>query len=356
MISIIHDFDLRPRNTFRISARAESWIEFTGRDDLPAVARYMAESGKPAYVIGEGSDLLFTAPEIEGTIAHSAILSLDVTPLGGGKVRVVAGSGIKMDTLVRHTAQSRLWGMENLALIPGETGASAVQNVGAYGVEASDLIESVDAFDIIAGRYVTISREDCAFAYRHSLFKTPEAKGRYIIASVTFILSSEAAPKLSYGNLAEHLEGISNPAPMDIVEAVSTIRRAKLPDPEDVGSAGSYFTNPQVSPDLFERIKASAEELLAPGERVPHFILPDGRVKIPAAWLIDRAGLKGLRIGGAGLWPAQPLVIANLSGKASAEDVMAVERQVVETVKERFGVTLTPEVEKIPPTLQSLIT
>lgn len=350
MITILHDFDLRARNTFRIPARTACWIEFTHRDDIPAVAARMAEAGKHAYVIGEGSDLLFTRPEIDAVIVHSAILSMDVTPLGDGRVRIVAGSGIRMDDLVVRTAQSGLWGMENLSLIPGEVGASAVQNVGAYGVEAADIIECLDAYDVIDRRFVTLTAADCGFAYRHSVFKTPEAKGRYIIASVTFILSSRPAPKLGYGNLAGHLEGVKELTPMAVREAVSEIRRMKLPDPEETGSAGSYFTNPQVTADDFERVVAVAGEFLAPGETVPHFILPDGRVKIPAAWLIDRAGLKGLRVGGAGLWPSQPLVIANLSGSATAADVMAVEQRVVTAVKDRFGIILTPEVEKIPPT------
>lgn len=351
MIIRVADFDLRPHNTFRLPCRADRWIEFTSREDIPAVAAESAAG--QSIIIGAGSDLLFTQPEYHGTVIHSAILTIDMEPLGDRKVRVTAGSGVTMDDLILRTCQAGLWGLENLSGIPGEVGASAVQNVGAYGCEAGELIESVELFDRREHRFVTFDKADCRFAYRDSIFKRPEAKGRYIIASVTYILSSAPAPRLSYGNLASHFTDPATVTPMEIRETVMAVRNSKLPDPSVTGSAGSYFTNPIVTQDQFEDVCARARTLLNAGIEVPSFLLPDGRVKIPAAWLIDKAGLKGVTEGGAGTWPRQPLVIANMSGNCSAADILALERRIVDTVEKTFGVRLGLEVEKIPmPVLQ----
>lgn len=348
MIVRATDFDLRSRNTFGLPCIAAQWVEYSSREDIPAVAA-MLDGDVPHLLLGGGSNILFTSPVYPGIVAHSNILTLDAEVLGGGRVRVTAGSGITMDSLVERTCSSGLWGMENLSLIPGEVGASAVQNVGAYGCEAADLIEKVEAFDTVAHRFVTFTAAECDFAYRHSMFKTAESKGRYIIAAVSFILSSKPSPRLDYGNLAAAFADGRDITPMAVREEVITTRNAKLPDPAVTGSAGSYFTNPQVPLAVFEVVKAKAETMFGPEVKVPHFILPDGRVKIPAAWLIDRAGLKGAVEGGAGLWPTQPLVIANLSGNCTAADVIALEQRVVSTVQATFGVHLVPEVEKAPP-------
>lgn len=347
MIIQATDFDLRSRNTFGLPCIAAQWVEYSSRDDIPAVA-VMLDGDMPRLLLGGGSNILFTTPVFPGTVVHSNILTIDAEVLDGGRVRVTAGSGITMDRLVERTCTAGLWGMENLSLIPGEVGASAVQNVGAYGCEAADLIEMVEAFDTVAHRFVTFSAEECCFAYRHSFFKTPEARGRYIIAAVSFILSSKPAPRLDYGNLSAAFAAGRDITPMAVREVVTETRNSKLPDPSVAGSAGSYFTNPQVQPAVFEAVKAKALAMFGPDVKVPHFIQPDGRVKIPAAWLIDRSGLKGATEGGAGLWPTQPLVIANLTGDCTAADVIALENRVVATVESTFGVHLVPEVEKAP--------
>lgn len=349
MIITTADFDLSRSNTFRIPCRVERRIEFSDRNDIPAVAAELRDSSGVAMVMGAGSDLLFTEPLIKGTIAHSAILTLEMTPLGNRKVRLSAGSGITMDDLVERTCRAELWGLENLSGIPGEVGASAVQNVGAYGCEAGDIIEAVHLYDCFNNRFLTFQASDCRFAYRHSIFKTPQARGRYIIAGVDYILSTTPTPKLSYGNLASRLPSSSKVTPMEVREAVISIRNSKLPDPAVTGSAGSYFTNPILSTAQFESLKSTVIDLLGPEVEVPFYSLADGRVKVPAAWLIDRAGLKGIREGGAGTWPSQPLVIANLSGSCTAADVLAVEHRIVATVRDTFGITLGLEVEKVPP-------
>lgn len=346
MIIQATDFDLRARNTFRLPCRVSRWVEFTSREDIPAVA-VMMES-EPSFIIGGGSDLLFTQTEFDGTVAHSAILTVDMEPLGNNRIRVTAGSGVTMDELVERTCRSGLWGLENLSGIPGEVGASAVQNVGAYGCEAADLIESVEVFDRRLHRFEVFDNARCRFAYRDSIFKSPEAKGRYIIASVSYILSSVPAPRLGYGNLASHFADGSEVKPMSIRDAVITVRNSKLPDPAVTGSAGSYFTNPIVTQEKYEDVCSRARALLGNDVEVPSFLLPDGRIKIPAAWLIDRSGLKGVTEGGAGTWPLQPLVIANMSGDCSAADVLALEHRIVSTVGDKFGIRLGLEVEKIP--------
>lgn len=349
MITTLPDFDLRHRNTFRIPCRAERWVEFTSRDDIPAVAAAMAADGQPALVIGGGSNILFTLPCYPGAVVHSAIMALEVTPLGSGRVRISAGSGITMDHLVERTCRAGLWGMENLSAIPGEVGASAVQNVGAYGCEAADIIESVNAFDTHTHRFVSIPAAACRFGYRRSIFKEPDRRGRYIIAGVDFILSADAAPRLSYGNLAEALADTPVITPGAVREAVRATRDTKLPDPDVTGSAGSYFTNPLLSAGQFSHLSLRVSTLFGHDTEIPRFNLPDGRIKVPAAWLIDRAGLKGASAGGAGVWPRQPLVIANMSGHCTSDDILRLERHIVGTVHEIFGVTLTPEVEKAPP-------
>lgn len=348
MIIQATDFDLRSRNTFGLPCIAAQWVEYSSREDIPAVAA-MLDGDAPHLLLGGGSNILFTSPVYPGVVAHSNILTVDAEVLDGGRVRVTAGSGVTMDRLVERTCSAGLWGLENLSLIPGEVGASAVQNVGAYGCEAGDLIEKVEAFDTVTHRFVTFTAAECGFAYRHSLFKTPEAKGRYIIAAVSFILSSKPAPRLGYGNLAAAFADGRDITPMAVREEVIATRNSKLPDPSVAGSAGSYFTNPQVPQAVFEAVKSKAEAMFGPDVRMPHFILPDGRVKIPAAWLIDRAGLKGAVEGGAGLWPTQPLVIANMSGHCTASDIITLEQRVVATVESTFGVHLVPEVEKAPP-------
>lgn len=348
MITLLSHFDLRPRNTMRIPAIARRWLEFSSRSDIPAVAEALAEiPSLPHIVIGEGSNILFTEAEYPGTVVHSSILDLEISPVGNGRVMVKAGSGLNMDALAERTASAGLWGMENLSLIPGEVGASAVQNVGAYGCEASDIISEVEAYDLRERRFVCLSPAECRFAYRHSLFKTPEGRGRYIISSVAFALSSSPNPRLGYGNLAAAVESSGEPlTPMAVRRAVIATRQAKLPDPALVGSAGSYFTNPIISASDAEAFKARARALVGPDVRIPAFELEDGRVKLSAAWLIDRAGIKGTRIGGAGVWPSQPLVIVNESGSATAADIIALEHHIIDRVLTVFGITLTPEVEK----------
>ena len=238
---------------------------------------------------------------------------------------------------------ARTRGIENLSGIPGEVGASAVQNVGAYGAEAADSIVAVHAYDEVEEEFVTFTTDECHYAYRDSVFKQADFKKRYIIHAVDYRLSPIPAPDLSYPALKSHFEGFdeSTLSPSDIRKAIIEIRNSKLPDPVKVPSAGSFFKNPVISEELFAEIRAKE----APAEP-PHYKVSDG-YKIPAAWLIDRCGWKGYRDGNIGVWHLQPLVIVNPDRQASPEEVISLETRIIDSVKQRFGIKLTPEVEHI---------
>ena len=303
---------------------------------------------QPLFVMGGGSNLLFTQ-DFPGTVLHLANEGKTVisTKAGGRaekSVLVRAGAGVVFDDFCAWAASEGLWGPENLSLIPGEVGASAVQNIGAYGVEAKDIIETIHAFDLTERRFVDIPGADCAYGYRTSRFKT-DWKGRYIITAVTFRLSTVPAPKLDYGGVRKALEGKAI-TPQVIRDTIIEIRRTKLPDPEEVGSAGSFFCNPVISREHFERIVATAKAENGPEYEVPHYDVGE-KVKVPAAWMIDQCGFKGMRLGGAQVYPKQPLVIVNATGDASPDEIIALEKRVIDTINDKYGIELHPEVEHV---------
>ena len=241
-------------------------------------------------------------------------------------------------------------------------GASAVQNIGAYGVEAKDIIDTVHAFDRTTRTFVDIPGADCGYGYRTSLFKTAW-KGRYIITAVTFRLSTAPQPKLDYGGVRKALEArfpvkpgmtgdvvmpdlIGHLTPQMIRETVIGIREQKLPDPKEIGSAGSFFCNPVIDREHFERIVAIAKAENGPEYEVPHYDVGE-KVKVPAAWMIDQCGFKGMRLGGAQVYPKQPLVIVNATGSATPEEIVALEQRVIGTIKDKYGIELHPEVEHV---------
>lgn len=352
MIRRTTDRDIRNLNTLGIGGKAALFIEYTSPSDLLSIDWDGLKM--PVRSIGEGSNILFTK-DFGGTLLHSAIRGIDVDRERSSEdeLFVCVGAGERMDDFCRWAAGKGYWGPENLSGIPGSVGASAVQNVGAYGVEAADIIGTVECFDIQERRFVTFSAEDCRFGYRDSVFK--HSGGRYIVVAVVFRLRTDFCPRLEYGALREEVERnvelfqpSANPyeplfsagkpsailplTPGLVRETVLVIREGKLPDVRKTGSAGSFFKNPvvgEVVPDA------------------PHYDLPDGKVKIPAAWLIDNCGLKGYRIGSAAVWEKQPLVIVNADGKATAEDILSLEKHIVDTVRDRFDITLEPEVEHI---------
>ncbi|MBO4565856.1 MAG: UDP-N-acetylmuramate dehydrogenase [Bacteroidales bacterium] len=330
---IEYNCDLSGRNTFRMKVRCACFVEYGSVAELAALD--WASLPKPWKHIGGGSNLLFTG-DFPGTILHSAIKYVKYVDMGLDEVPVVVGAGVCWDELVAELCGHGLWGAENLSLIPGEVGAAAVQNIGAYGVEFKDIVSGVSCFDLQEMKPCKFSVAECGYGYRESMFK--EAGGRYVITSVLLRLSRSPRPRLEYKGLA----GVDASSPMAVREGVIGIRRGKLPDPEELGSAGSFFKNPVITAEAFVRVCNAA-----PGVTVPHFVLDGGMIKVPAAWLIDQCGFKGEREGGAAVYEKQPLVIVNATGNASPEDVLELERRIVATVHERFGVALSPEVEHL---------
>ncbi len=282
----------------------------------------------PLMVLGGGSNLLFTK-DFPGTVLHIALRHCERT-----EESWTLGAGVVFDDFCAQAAAEGLWGPENLSLIPGECGASAVQNIGAYGVEVKDILADIRAYDRAEGRFVHIDPASCGYGYRTSKFKT-EWKGRYIIAAVTYRLSREPRPVLDYGGIRKALEGKAL-TPQVIRDTIIGIRREKLPDPAVTGSAGSFFCNPVVPEEVFRRIEGNP----------PHYEVAGG-IKVPAAWLIEQCGFKGARLGGAQVYPRQPLVIVNATGEASPQEIIGLEKQVIDAVREKFGITLHPEVEHV---------
>ena len=335
------------------------YVEVTEPEDLLALD--FDALPQPLFVMGGGSNLLFTK-DFSGTVLHLCNKGITVLPgetkdgrsgsamteavIPGltGNLLVRVGAGVVFDDFCAWAASEGLWGPENLSLIPGEVGASAVQNIGAYGVEAKDIIDTVHAFDRATRAFVDIPGADCAYGYRTSLFKT-DWKGRYLITAVTFRLSTAPNPKLDYGGVRKAL-GDREPSPKVIRDTIIDIRRQKLPDPEEIGSAGSFFCNPVISREHFERIVEIAKAENGPEYEVPHYDVGD-RVKVPAAWMIDQCGFKGMRLGGAQVYPKQPLVIVNATGEATPDEIVALEQRVIDTIRAKYDIELHPEVEHV---------
>ena len=324
-------------NTFGIPAHARVYAEYTSSEELRALLR--TYKGERLLHIGAGSNLLFTK-DFDGVVLHSRICFARALEEDAEGVNIEVGAGIVMDDLIAQVADMGLYGLENLSHIPGEVGASAVQNVGAYGVEAKDVIREVHAVAVESGDECVFSNADCRFGYRDSIFKK-EWKGQYIITSVVFHLSKQPQPHLDYGNLRQALAG-KEPTPMNIREAVMAIRKQKLPEPAELGSAGSFFKNPIISPEHFQTILQQEHKTAA---EIPHFETADG-IKIPAAWLIEQCGWKGKRQGGAQVYEKQPLVIVN-TGNATAQDIITLAADITESIVKRFQITLHPEVNLI---------
>lgn len=319
-------------NTFRMDVRAKIYAEYRSVDELRELLQQYR--GERLLHIGAGSNLLFTG-DFNGVVLHSAMRRARATREDDNHVFIEAENGLVLDELIAQLCDMGLSGMENLSYIPGEVGASAVQNVGAYGVEAKDVITEVRALAIADGSERTFTNAECCYGYRDSIFKN-DLRGQYIITGVTYRLDKQFVPKLDYGNLRGEVG--ANPTPMDVREAVIRIRRQKLPEVSEIGSAGSFFKNPIVPREQYEAIAAQYE-------RVPHFD-QEGGVKIPAAWLIEQCGWKGKTLGGAQCYAKQPLVLVN-TGNATPQDVITLAQNICDSVHDKFGITISPEVNYI---------
>jgi UDP-N-acetylmuramate dehydrogenase len=319
-------------NTFGIEAKAARYVEFASQS---ALIDFLGDGfrGK-ALVIGGGSNLLFV-DDFDGTVFHSAIMDIDVVDETVDDVLLRVGSGVNWDKLVAYTVDKGWSGLENLSLIPGTVGAAPVQNIGAYGAEAKDVIERVHYFDVEDRKHHTLGNAECHFAYRESVFKH-QLKGRAIITSVEFRLLKSSQPSLGYGDLAKEVEARGGATLKNIREAVCAIRQSKLPDTAVLGNAGSFFKNPIVNKEISERLKGEYENM-------PVYPVSEQTCKLAAGWLIDQAGLKGYRQGNVGVHERQALVLVNFGG-ATGADVIALSEMVRQKVNEKFGIKIDPEV------------
>lgn len=326
---------LRPFNTFGIEAEARLYCEIHSVSGLQKVARQQPD--EPIHILGGGSNVLLTGP-VQGQVLHIRIPGRRVEAVSGNTAIVAAGAGENWHDFVQWCLAQQLGGLENLSLIPGSVGASPIQNIGAYGVELKDVFHSLEAVRLSDGELVRMDAADCAFSYRDSFFKRA-GKGRYAIVKVYFHLTaSEHRLHLDYGAIQDTLKnmGVSNPSIHDISRAVIQIRQSKLPDPALIGNAGSFFKNPEIEADVWQH-------LVQHHPNMPHFPQPDGRVKVPAGWLIEQCGWKGFREGDAGCYDKQALVLVNY-GQATGQEILALARRIAASVQERFGIGIEPEV------------
>ncbi len=333
--------DLTDLTTFKVPAKAAIYAEYEDEKDLLKLSRTPEFTENEFLHIGSGSNLLFLNT-FKGIVLHSRIKGIMQYKKDEETVFVIAGAGEKWTDLVDYCIRNGIAGLENMAGIPGEVGASAVQNVGAYGAEAGDFIHSVECFDTISRKKVILKKEECRFGYRNSVFKH-EAKGKLIVLKVSYKLRiGKDARNLEYSPLKKFAESLGRtPSTRELADEVIRLRDSKLPNPAFIGSAGSFFKNPEINSYYFQ------EEIKPRGMDIPVFpASEEGKVKLSGAWLIDNAGLKGSRIGGAEVWPMQPLVIAN-TGSATGKDVADLASHIVKTVKIKFGIELQPEVNYI---------
>lgn len=328
---------LAPFNTFAIDVKAEYFAEFSSPDELIALLR---AGIRPIRVMGGGSNLLLTQ-DLEGLTLRNRVKGLTVISKTDKVTWVNVGAGVDWNWLTEWAVQNDLGGIENLSLIPGSVGAAPIQNIGAYGVELKDVFVSLKALDIETLKIRHFTRPACRFGYRDSIFKR-EAKGRFVILSVCLKLTRSGAHRLNldYGDIRRTLEayGIPNPGIADVARAVTDIRRSKLPDPKILPNSGSFFKNPEIPAAAFEALKKRYPN-------IPHYPTLDGRVKVPAGWLIEQCGWKGKRSGDAGCHDRQALVLVNY-GRASGGDILRLAEQIQASVGSRFGIDLEPEVNR----------
>ncbi len=333
-LSLERDVPLQPLNTFGVSGQIDQLLRvqsFAGFD-RPELYDFLRDPA--CLVLGGGSNLLFVQPPRRAVRIEHRYQSVEREE--GRFVWLRVGGGCPWPELVEECTQRGWFGLENLALIPGTAGAAPIQNIGAYGVELVEVLEAVVVRERATGAEVRLPASACGLGYRSSRFKT-EWRGRYLIESIVLRLSREPRVKLNYAALAQALPDGEMATPRDAFEAVCRIRRSKLPDPAEVGSAGSFFQNPLVPASTAEALRRDWPDLVA-------YPQPDGRVKLAAGWLIDRCGLRGLRRGDAGTWPAQALVVVNYGGATGAQ-IWQLAQEIQAAVAARFGVCLEPEVQ-----------
>ena len=345
-MQIYSNYSLFGHNPFGIDAKCWQYVDVETAKEAAQKLPFVARSTRGHMVIGAGSNLLLTK-DYDGIIIHSSIkgVTFSFADDGGNDVYVRAGSGECFDDVVAATIGLGYYGLENLSIIPGDVGASAVQNIGAYGVEAKDYIHSIEAVEITTGKVLRISKAECEYGYRQSRFKT-DWKGRYLITHVTYKLSREFVPHLQYGGIVKALENagfarleggdFEGLSAMDVRNVVMEIRNSKLPDPKELGNGGSFFMNPVVERRVFEALQEKYPLM-------PHYDVDARHVKIPTAWMIEQCGWKGRALGKAAVHDKQALVLVNLGG-ATGREILDLCNAVRQDVRERFCIDIHPEV------------
>ena len=340
----LKDYSLLAHNTFGIDAKCSRFVEYASVEEAQQLVASLTEADQPLLILGGGSNLLLTG-DYQGTVLHSAIMGIEVMENSSfenqedekGSVFLKCGSGEVFDDVVAYAVEHGYHGAENLSFIPGEVGASAVQNIGAYGVEAKDIIYKVEAVEIATGKVVNFDNADCQYSYRQSKFKH-EWRDKYLVTHVIYRLSKTFTPDLDYGNIRTSLAAkhIAEPTAQQLRDVIIEIRNAKLPDPKVEGNAGSFFMNPIVE-------KAKYDELAAQYPGMPHYTIDAEHEKIPAGWMIDQCGWKGKNLGRAGVHDKQALVLVNRGG-ATGEEIVKLCETIRKDVFEKFGIEIHPEV------------
>ena len=345
----IRDYSLLAHNTFGIDAKCKRFLEYSSVEEAQQIVAGLTAADLPLLILGGGSNLLLTG-DYQGTVLHSAIKGIEVLENGDlaaaehddallnpDWVFLNCGSGEVFDDVVAYAVEHDFYGAENLSIIPGEVGASAIQNIGAYGVEAKDIIYKVEAVEIATGKLVVFDNQDCQYSYRQSKFKH-EWRDQYLVTHVIYRLKKTYAPDLDYGNIRASLatKNIEHPTAQQLRDVIIEIRNAKLPDPKVQGNAGSFFMNP-----IVEKAKYDALAALYPG--MPHYTIDGEHEKIPAGWMIDQCGWKGKSLGRAGVHDKQALVLVNRGG-ATGEEIVNLCETIRKDVKQKFGIDIHPEV------------
>jgi UDP-N-acetylmuramate dehydrogenase len=337
MIQIHQNHPLKELNTFSLETRAS---RYTKPADVKALSKLLEDSDlrqMPLLVLGEGSNILFRN-NFDGLVIQAGMKGMDLVEENRDEVVIKVGAAENWDNWVGNAIEQGWYGLENLSLIPGSVGSSPIQNIGAYGVELKDHFEWLEAWDLKMNQHIKLDRKACGFGYRDSIFKR-EALGRYIITHVAFRLNRKPELQLNYGNVKDEFHKAKGTSPLDLRKVITAIRNSKLPDPSQYGNAGSFFKNPLVDRTIYNCIRVEYPN-------VPFFPDDGNQMKIPAGWLIEKAGWKGKRIGNVGTWPSQALVIVNYGG-ATGQEIFDFSEKILEDVERLFGISLEREVKVI---------
>jgi UDP-N-acetylmuramate dehydrogenase len=336
-ITIQHHYSLLNHNTFGMDVKAAQFISYKTVDELVEVLTRLKGKEERILHIGGGSNLLFTR-DFDGTILHSEIKFIEEVSRDARHIYFRVGAGVVWDDFCAQMAHNNYYGSENLSYIPGEVGASAIQNIGAYGVEVESFIHEVETVAVATGHSRVFRAEECEYGYRDSIFKN-RLQGEYIVTAVVYRLSMIPIVHLDYGQLQELRSHGGAPTAQEIRDAVIAIRQSKLPEPDELGSAGSFFKNPVVPAMVFRQIATTYGD-------VPHYVISEDEIKIPAAWLIDQCGWKGKSHGGAAVYEKQPLILVN-KDHATPTDIIKLATLIEQSVLEKFNIRLSPEVNYI---------